>query len=620
MSAVNESPPSEFDIVYAEAFQSVVPNIDAAFVQEALDTTGVASIYDAGDGKLYDMHISEAWLMEHPAGKIVETEDMRRLRLVRTLGAVILAVARDNLLANPNLLSLTDTIDELKSQDVENLDPEQHDILMTRFMTTLHDVFQSGYWYRHAAAKQATTIDAVFAASTDEDPELASPQRVKDWPRGERLNCLGVAIGMSAAAEAAGVPYVFANEIQESDTFLARKHKQMIDLIKKLRPGIETSPTARAIADIVAASELYTTFNYPNFEDEIEPVDYKNYLYTPATFGDIGLRNQFHHFIMLECDNAGWQIDPYALTLDNVTLLQELPTPRSIADVTNVKRTGDYASYFFVPAVRRIQSTPGLIKKYLGYIKNSDKYKTSGFLDTIDENLLALFKEQFITFLHDIDPDGIEDSAESNANIMSRNEADVYLLAVYTQMVAQFPQAFSELSHNFINANTEISTKYTSLSPAEIAKLEKESRSTQTMFDTELRRLLGYSTEARYALFNLLSEAVYVHAAETYSRDLNRAFRLQSTGFSNLAAEFGNPQLMIGAMYLNHFATWRKDGKVNIARYLARLIPSQLLWQAAMQDGEIDDERVNSLGEQVESLPDDRVHPLVEVARYIYYR
>lgn len=231
---------------------------------------------------------------------------------------------------------------------------------------------------------------------------------------------------------------------------------------------------------------------------------------------------------------------------------------------------------------------------------------------------MALFKDQFITFLNDVDPDGIEESAESNANIMSRNEADIYLLAVYAQMVALFPQAFNEQSCNFVNANTEISAKYKLLSSAEIVKLEKEARAAQITFDTELRRLLGYSTEARCALYNLLSEAVYVHAAETYSRDLNRAFRLQSTGFSNLASEFGNPQLMIGAMYLNHFATWRKDGKVNVARYLARLIPSQLLWQAAMQDGDINDDRVNSLGEQVKSLPDDRVHPLVDVARYIH--
>lgn len=596
----------------------MAPNINSVFVKDALETTGAESFCDAGKSQIYDMQISEAWLMEHPAGDIVDAEDLRRLRLVRTLGAVILAVARDNLLTNPNLQELNEVITELQWQDKSKLDPEQRGILMTRFMTTLFDVFQSGYWYQNEAVRQASTIDVVFEASTDEDPDLASPQRVKNWPNGERLNCLGVAIGMSAAAEAAGVPYVFANEIQESDTYLIRKHNQTLDCIKYLRPGIETSPTARAIAEYVSASEYYATYSYPETEDELEPIGYKNYLFTAATFGDVGLRNQFHHFVVLECDNAGWQIDPYALTFDNVTLLQELPTPRNITDVINIKRTGEYASTFFVPALRKIQSTPGLIKKYLDFIKSSKHYKNTLFLDSVFNNLVALFKDQFISFLNDVGPGGLEPDMETNTITMSHNEADIYLLAIYTQMAALFPSAFSQKSHDYIRVNSEISANFKSLSPTEVTKLVKVAEDTQATFDTDLQKLIGYNTEARNALYDLLCEAVYVHTAETYSRDLNRAFRLQSTGFSNLAAEFGNPQLMIGAMYLNHFATWRKDGKVNVARYLARLIPSQLLWQAALQDGDIDDERVNSLGKQVKSLPDDRVHPLVDVARYIH--
>jgi hypothetical protein len=78
--------------------------------------------------------------------------------------------------------------------------------------------------------------------------------------------------------------------------------------------------------------------------------------------------------------------------------------------------------------------------------------------------------------------------------------------------------------------------------------------------------------------------------------------------------EIADPEFMIGAMYMNHYATWRKDGRINVARHLSRICSSQLLWQAARQDEKEVDERIASMGEVIQRLKPRQLHPLVNIA------
>ena len=78
--------------------------------------------------------------------------------------------------------------------------------------------------------------------------------------------------------------------------------------------------------------------------------------------------------------------------------------------------------------------------------------------------------------------------------------------------------------------------------------------------------------------------------------------------------ELADPDYMIGALYLNHYATWRENGIVNIARHLLQTTSSQLIWHEAVSESEaLVDDRVAAVAAEIGKLGVTMIHPRVRL-------
>ena len=185
----------EFETVYREAFASATGHdFDAAMARDDVraerdtyiaTTVNALTEYWASDD--YDAtplretritELSSVMRMKSPQSGELTREDAENIARVRYLGRTIIDFANVYLGEN---------------ETIKNGD----------------DDLQSMKWYTAHPEADPRGDDLAH------DPHAGSPQRLRHWPHGDYVNCLGVSIGMAAESERRGHSYYYVNKLRD---------------------------------------------------------------------------------------------------------------------------------------------------------------------------------------------------------------------------------------------------------------------------------------------------------------------------------------------------------------------------------------------------------------------
>jgi hypothetical protein len=569
-------PGSEFEIIYAEALHSATarhiedPDVRTAhdsFVKQAADT--MTEAWTTGDTALASQALGSArsienLLLTHPSQSEFDEEDIRTIARVRFLGRLILDTAVEQLRANPTF-----------------------NAGVPQTSADLYTSFQYLNWYENHPG----FVDSI---EKSHDPEVASPLRLRTWPRGEYINCLGISIALAAASEIHGLPYVYGNEIRTEDDVLTDRHHTLMHQIRRYMPYFDDASTERTLREVIHLrrdpNELYDDILHKT-PDVLLP--------------QLGVRD-FHHFIINEAPNDDYgeywiQVDPFALVYDGIKLGREAAFEPFFehGHENAVVLSDEYPiiDKFF----RRFHSSLDIAKAGADRIRfryaAEAAYKSGNFMDYIEQDICDVT----VKALTELYGGTFEDEFGEEQTESDRQLARNLLYFTVIACGADVPELIRIRDEALKNARP------TTFDADAVVDRMKEC----------LAKLIRHDPALRAEVINRFADIPMLAVAHLYAVNLQENVQIRERGGTNTVVEIADPEFMIGAMYMNHYATWRKDGRINVARHLSRICSSQLLWQAARQDETAGDDRIAAMGEVIQGLKPRQLHPLVLVASSI---
>ncbi len=444
-----------------------------------------------------------------------------------------------------------------------------------------------------------------YAAHPDTDPSIdlghhqdaASPLRIAEWPKGEFINCLGISIAAVAAAETFGLRHLYGNEIKQADERVAMFHQDLMRKLKRILPYwheelLDYGFYNLAADNSSAASRAYNDGSQkPSYYEDSVSLLLDDRLNTAS---DADLRD-WHHFVAIEFptddgESQWYQFDPYALTYATLRIGDDNPhdllidNPTAPIGTTSMHVEPTEASYrIFRAYSNALDSYRDWIARYpveqVHWVKTKRDYK----------KLAAGVNEQMQVMTN------IVMSALGTDSVKERNRTEhIYRTILLALYVHDHPEA----------GHTGPGPTYKCVEP-EPTLLNQD---TLEHTFTEQSRI---KQDTVMKIAQLLPLAHFLHL---YAGLIKTVFRFKSYGTANIVSEYAHPDFMIGAMYLNHYATNRKDGKVNVARELARLTSSQLIWHDAMEDPEAEEDvSVASTSKMIARMKTRLLHTKVRV-------
>lgn len=425
------------------------------------------------------------------------------------------------------------------------------------------------------------------------DPDVASPLRLVDWPNGKYVNCLGQSIALAAAAELTGVDYLYANELITTSAVLTQQHRTIVGELEKVSPRFfekdSKIQTIYEFIDIIRGSEEYRRSVLRDFDTSTRTAEQ--------------LRD-FHHFVLekdqIEVeDEAGLveiyteysQVDPYALTLGTAYvdtddfIADVLEAPENIVVIDNHEAM--LAAY---------RSLHVAIKRAKSLVKRNNEFgagvQPSDLMAGVEDVCRELLDNEVTLPLDDL-------------LTVDRYIANMrYLLLDAFDAIRIEAAVDKDTAEKFLNLRYGVSERTADeyMMFREFDKRVHEQIQMNEKMDIDLAR------EIR----RIGNELPLILVMQVYADLLRFVWDVKNWGSACAALEIADPELMIGAMYLNHYASHRKDGRINVARYLVRYTVSQLIWQAAQLDGEsAEDPSLEAVGQIVKSLPARQLHPRV---------
>ncbi len=587
----------EFDQLLQEAYSSALDE------DYHCDDTHIHELVQEYQDAITNSEQQEEYHCEDPIAKVefirppradeYSYEDIVNIAKVRLLGRSLIDKARN--------LTQTEDFYYFKDRIVEN-NPGLEDTSASIFAIYL--LTHSANWHEHHPEIADNEINIT---DLEQDPESPSPVRVGQWPNGDYVNCLGITIAVSAACEELGLDYMFANEIKYSDGTIAERHQDIVAYLSRIAPEFfQRQEVLSTIDKIQLINDLYV---------EEEPA-INTFFDPPKQLQGSHRRESFHHSVMARIDNGDehWvQIDPYSLIFAATPInkeeidkiYQQLKQPENNSSVANVsidtlisnfykrfaecfRYIGDNRTQITEVAEQNINTNPQLLMKSLEETILS--IATRGFeildpeskdSDILKKYISHVFEFMVIAMYEDISGDMRVTEAVSEAEKLYKNKQDVR-------------------DYGYEKRQKDLDDKY-----VELFKSAWESICQQ----------IRYDSSAREKFYSYIEMLPLVIMTDQYSKSLVSLSSIHEQGMVDTTSEYCHPEFAIGAMYLNHYATWRKDGRVNLARYLAKLFPSQLIWQSSMQDGPIEDKNLLAVEEIIDRLKPSQLHPLVFIAR-----
>ncbi len=427
--------------------------------------------------------------------------------------------------------------------------------------------------------------NVTFSQEYGRAPESVLPKNIAEFPHGEYVGCLGISIGMTALAELHDIDFIYASELRDSSAEFMRNFRGINEKIKRQHPGAydfeKLSHLSIQIFDLFEGKNAKPYAGMP--------------VVNPKIFNEYSSQDlrDYHHFLLTnqESEDGKWsfamQIDPYNLIFKEhdmspyeLTVLQKTLEPGSvyIAHDDLVDRTYEVLNIYLdemTELTRSFQRTSG---------KKPDQFEDI-VLQT-NRCIYPLYK----TAGHS-DP-------EKSANSLTSAVLQRVLLAQNLALAKQM--GLDAERSNMLSCIRE--QKYTEL--WDMSDLVVETYTKRKHQEKVLRRFNeSLREQIPIATFTLLHR----HIVQSW-------FGIRASGPPNKSAEIGETDFTIGSMFLNHYANYRKDGRINVARYLSRYTSSQLIWLAAMCDGESgEDPSMQAVGEQVKRLQPSEMHPRVHL-------
>ena len=577
----------EFEQIYNEAFQSGTglsfysPLVQPKYFEYAKATH--EELLDAWTDpkQLPDTVESDTWSMvlttvEHPMRDEFDESDVAAIIRVRFLGRSLIDMAKRNISTNPSFSS-------------NRKDP------MDVFLKQI-ELLEAGAWHDNHP-------DVEYNRHDFQNQDAASPLHLENWPNGNRLSCLGISIGAAALSELNGFDYVYGNELRTSQSVINAKHQALKNMITQSYSGFFDDPAIKQTFNLLQ-------LRYPA-QQGYETIFFD----TPDILTSEDEARAFHHYIVIRSESKSsgspyWmQVDPYALVYSAL-----LGNERLDAAFSFLNTTDGVTSVVCQDALRSVEVVykgyAGIITALKGHRKElesrflrPEEYKSKQLMTNLYSSERTTIKNLGSLIFEEEKFAGMEDMMRLFAFLVW--ESTVVAAAKDILDDENAPKHYRLLTNNLHAPNANVS-KYNKLIQDYILDLEGK-----------LAEQVQYDTQARQRMIGLVGQAPYVAALLWYRESLQDLFSVRVNGFPNAAAEFAEPEFMIGSMYLNHYATYRKDGRINVAQHLSRLSPSQLLWQASQQDGGVEDERVKAVGSTISRLKPRQLHPLVSLARDI---
>ncbi len=571
---------NDFELVLQECISSVLPGLYDDEQEVVKHTTVQAEEYleawtDPTRQPITDKPKGRMQLIRHPMSNEFDEQDAHDMASISTLGRLILESAKKHLRNNPELPALT---------------AEEAPLEIMNFLSY-------GQWYYH----QKNIVHRERVNGTV-DSHSAHPNRLKNWPYGEKINCLGAAIGAAAMCEIAELPYRFCNELRTADHIINERHQQLMQTVDSIYPGILTDPQFKAA--------FYRFFDATIGDDDNQA--YRELLFNNRLKPQSGERvRDFHHFVLLR-DGDNWlQVDPYAMTMGWIHgaakahdhTLKGLTRTDNDSAVALYEATDQQTllfSYFerFMPALKQYSARLG------AYIDDPKHYKSAKFIGALSEEICA-----FGVVLSEVHSQTIDNTAivDSTRTDNFRNGLTGATLETLMQLGGELPESAAQATYLKAYFSDDSSIKTT----------ETEAHKRLDAMEAVIMQRLQQDGDFRQAFRTAIIRVPVMYVMVNYLDLLMRTAHPLIGGAPNTAFEAAHPDFMIGAMTMNHYATHRKDGKINIARHLARLSASQLLWQAAQQENCEEDPRITAMTELINQLAPKQLHPFVLLARHV---
>lgn len=436
-------------------------------------------------------------------------------------------------------------------------------------------------------------------------PDSPSPLHLEEWPHGRFINCLGAAIGAAGQCEREeGASYYFMNRIRHGQYEINPRVIRMIEHLRTSYPlvGMIEKITAQAGDDPMLL-----------IED------------TPRILTDLRVDDQFHHGIIAKDIDSPVkfsftsnliQVDPWALVHD---ALGPFPAATHLDNLLETMDDGTCNEVLFFDSDMvdfRFQKVEKQIK-----ILEKMRYRLDEVLDDYRHpnyiaNVKARVQEQFdinIATLFAGDPSCSREDilAMTKANYavqknLSKGEAERYWLMMQMAILNGTHVLASEEINGLFDEDAVLKPRNEidhELLESELAKMEQY-----------LQANLKYDKKLQH-LFRRIVEHVPVLLMLDHLRSFARITSLSFGGTHDQAMEVGDPAFMAGAMYINNYAKNEKCVNINAAKEMARLTPSQLIWQAAVA-GDPDAANIGcvyAVGRLTKSLKHDQQHPLVRI-------
>lgn len=576
----------EFDQLYREAFESSIGrSFDDPLMQEwyAINTTNTVNALlehwtdpDAAIAEpitdTFTTRRANLFRIKHPATPEFTEEDAEDIAKIRFFGRATIIAAEASLSVNP----------------VYDGRPE---------------FFNANLWYSYHR-----DVDPESDAPAH-DPNAASPTRLAHWPQGKYLNCLGIAIATAADSKMnPDMDYVFMNRIRHAQLEINVSWQNIRERIAALSPYAETAEFILHLADAMKAKTdpEETDCIYANGDSRLV---HNN---APDT--------SFHHAVIRrdrtkdEFLKTGWtQYDPYALVEGEIS---NFPLARKAAELFETMSDGtcnevllidsDYIdeSYKYaggaVSVARRLQGR---------LIDVLSKYSRTDYLRIVREEV-ALQKSavtDITTNREDLSEISIAELVENvGYRIPATDPSMAYAWLVILSTAAFHTSRFRDN----IQVEEIFTHKYAQKNGADVEDLIK-------IIEGLIGPHFKTDRELQHNFWSIVLAMPYAYCLKR----LESVVKMQSldNGTSDQTMEVGDPAFMIGAMYLNHYARWSNGGKVNAAKEMARLTPSQIIWQAAVvHDAQAaDDPRVHVVGDLIRGLKIDQQHPLVRITTHL---
>lgn len=420
--------------------------------------------------------------------------------------------------------------------------------------------------------------DIQYGADDHDLSNSILPENIAAFPEGGYVNCLGVAIGMTAFAELAGKDYLFANELRSSDDELAANFMGQERLIKQLFPGCYDDEGL-----VLKALDFFDTGFEATSTD-------KRYARMPITRPDSfdvsadqpsALRD-YHHYLLIDSRSEGYKdnqavasVDPYSLTFRQSNI--------AIADFEDLA-TSTVADKTFIVSRSHIDKTFRLTGAMFNEVSKLQP-------DSKISQLKTVVSKYFID---------IGSSSAESANLW----ADFFISNARWACAWKFA--------DYLGMDQEVSAIESLITG--VGYDSRALSAANSGIKSRLRSELKYNKALQDLNNNIGRDYLVAVALQAYRYILQYNMQIYDSGLPNKSLEIGETDFTIGSMALNHYANTKKDGNINVAKYLARYSSSQLIWLAGICDGDSEeDPSLQAVGEQVKLLSPAQMHPRIHL-------